>query len=135
MIPTRRTVAAIVLLASVVTGCSSGGGTGSSPGTTIIITNDAPHTPPVNVVKTWPLKWCQAQIGMSRTEMRALMGAPTGEFGPTTSTPQMSWYAFDYGFDAFFDVNDKVNQLDVNAIRLTSAERASIRCADTRKGS
>lgn len=69
---------------------------------------------------------------MTRAQLRALMGAPTDNFGPQTGNPQMSWSAFEYQFNAFFDVNDRVRQLDINDSELTSAEKAALTCATTR---
>jgi hypothetical protein len=85
-----------------------------------------------DVARTWPTKWCSARLGMTRAQMRAVMGNPTEEFLPDSGTPQMSWDAFEFQFTAFLDVNDRVRQLDVNDIQLTKAERASIHCEFTR---
>jgi hypothetical protein len=94
---------------------------------------DVASTVSATDVKTWPAQWCHVQIGMTRTQVRALMGAPTDEFGPETGTPQMSWSAYEYQFNAFFDINDKVRQLDINMSQLTSAEKAALTCDQTRK--
>lgn len=83
-------------------------------------------------VESWPAKWCTVQIGMTRAQVKQIMGQPTSEFGADTSTPQASWSAYDYDFTAFFDINDNVKQLDVNDSGLTPAEKAGITCAFTR---
>jgi hypothetical protein len=80
------------------------------------------------VAKAWPSKWCSARLGMTRAQMRAVMGNPTEELLPDSGNPQMSWDAFEFQFNAFFDVNDRVRQLDVNDIQLSKTERASIHC-------
>lgn len=86
-----------------------------------------------SVAKSWTAKWCQARIGMTRDDMRALMGNPTEEFDLASGNPQMSWDAFEFQFNAFLNVDDKVRQLDVNDISLNASEKASIKCELTRQ--
>jgi len=84
-------------------------------------------------VESWPANWCTVQVGMTRAQVKQIMGQPTSEFGPGTSTPQASWSAYDYDFTAFFDINDNVKQLDVNDLEMTAAEKAALTCATTRR--
>jgi hypothetical protein len=90
--------------------------------------------PTAERAKTWPVKWCEAQIGMTRAQMRALMGPPSDEVQQNESSgdPQMSWDYAEYQFNAFMDVNDKVRQLDTNDIQLSPSEKAAIHCPTTR---
>jgi hypothetical protein len=92
--------------------------------------------PSASMVKSWPSKWCEATIGMTRDQMRELMGEPTGEYTaantPEGFDPQMSWDGYQWHFTAFFDVDDHVRQLDINDIDLSSAEKASLACETTR---
>jgi hypothetical protein len=75
----------------------------------------------------WPAKWCQAQPGITREALTAIMGAPTG-----TSPTTMSWSAHQYQFNAFFDAAGSVRQLDINTYALSAAEQAALKCAKVR---
>jgi hypothetical protein len=90
--------------------------------------------PTAERAKTWPTKWCQASVGMTRAQMRALMGPPSDEVQQNDSSgdPQMSWDYAEYQFNAFMDVNDRVRQLDTNDIQLSASEKAAIHCPSTR---
>lgn len=90
------------------------------------------RVPSVDTVSTWPSRWCQAEIGMNRSQMTALMRPPTEESDLATGNPQMSWSALEYQFNAFLDLHDRDRQLDVNDVQLTAAEKAAIRCETTR---
>ncbi len=118
----------VVLACAALSGCSS-----STPTLTISSVTPTVSAPTADTVKTWPVEWCKTQPGMSRDQMRALMGTPTSEYGASTGNPQMSWSAFNYQFNAFFDVNDHVRQLDINTIALSATDSAAIACDVTRK--
>jgi hypothetical protein len=75
----------------------------------------------------WPAKWCQAQPGATKEELVAIMGPSTGS-SPTT----MTWSAHQYQFNAFFDENGKVRQLDINPHSLSAAEQAALKCEQIR---
>ena len=67
------------------------------------------------------------------------MGTPTSEITqqnlaqqPPGIEPQMSWEAYEYSFTAFFDVNDRVRELQVNDLYLSQAEKAGIHCPSIR---
>jgi hypothetical protein len=53
----------------------------------------------------------QSKPGMTRDELRAIMGEPTEEYSaddtPSGFDPQMTWEAFEYQFIAFFNADDK----------------------------
>jgi hypothetical protein len=44
----------------------------------------------------------------------------------------MVWDAYEYHFTAFFNVEDRVRQLDVNDLDLTEDQKAEIACDFTR---
>jgi hypothetical protein len=99
------------VVAAAVTACSAAGSTGTE-GQVSQREADA-----------WPSKWCQAQPGATKEELVAIMGPATGN-SPTT----MSWSAHQYQFNAFFDANGKVSQLDINTYSLSPAEQAALKC-------
>jgi hypothetical protein len=88
-------------------------------------------------VRRWPKRWCDVQVGMTRDQVRQIMGEPTEEYTaentPSGFDPQMVWDAFEYHFTAFFNVDDRVRQLDVNEIDLNSEQKAAIDCEFTRR--
>lgn len=52
---------------------------------------------------------------------------------PTSSFPdQASWKGFEWDFNAFYDTNGNVRQLDINDYELTAADKATITCDTTR---
>ncbi len=80
-----------------------------------------------SVADTWPAKWCQAKPGNTKDELRAIMGQPT-----SSSDTQMSWSAHQYQFNAFFEADGTVRQLDINQHKLSDAEKAALACDDVR---
>jgi hypothetical protein len=76
-----------------------------------------------SVADAWAVKWCQAQPGITKDELVAIMGQPTG-----TSPTTMSWSAHQYQFNAFFDSRGKVEQLDINPHSLSAPEQAALTC-------
>jgi len=93
--------------------------------------------PDQTIVKSWPVKWCEAEIGMTRDDLRKIMGEPTEEYTPESTPngfqPQMVWDAFEYHFTAFFDVDDRVRQMDANDLDLTAGQKRAIRCGFSRR--
>jgi hypothetical protein len=80
------------------------------------------------VAKTWPARWCQAQVGMTKEQLYVVMGQPTR--GTQASS---TWSAFNYEFNAFFDTDGRVRELDTNPVNLTSVELAQIQCPQVRR--
>ena len=66
---------------------------------------------PKDVVQSWPAKFCTVQIGMTRAEARAIMGTPTSFFSDSSSN-QDEWDGYNVSVTAFYDMDDKVMQLD-----------------------
>jgi hypothetical protein len=104
-----------VLLIICVVGCSGGDTSGIAQ----------------NVADAWPAKWCQAEPGITKEQLAAIMGPSTG-----ASATHMSWSAHQYQFNAFLDPDGTVTQLDINLHSLSDAEKAALQCDNIRtKGS
>ena len=104
-------VASIACVTSIA-GCS---GSGSSSGM------------PQSIADGWPAKWCQAEPGNTKEKLVALMGPPT-----VATAGGMTWSAHRYQFNAFFDSDGTVRQLDINNYSLSAAEKAALACASVR---
>ena len=55
------------------------------------------------------------------------MGTPTSD-----ASDQSSWEAYEWQFNAFYDVDGNVRQLDINDYELSAADKATITCDTTR---
>jgi hypothetical protein len=102
----KRILLGVALVVSMV-GCSGAGGSGISQ----------------SAADAWPTKWCQAEPGITKEALVAIMGPSTGS-SPTT----MTWSAHQYQFHAFLDAEGKVEQLDTNPYSLSAAEQAALKC-------
>ncbi len=85
--------------------------------------SDVPHS----VADSWPAKWCQAEPGIGKEELEAIMGAPTG-----ASATYMSWSAHQFQFNAFLDPDGTVRQLDTNTHSLSDSEKSGLQCETIR---
>jgi hypothetical protein len=65
---------------------------------------------PKEVVKTWPEKFCSVEIGMTKDEVRSIMGAPTQSYSDS-SFNQDEWDGYSVGVTAFYDIDDRVEIL------------------------
>lgn len=65
---------------------------------------------PKEVVKAWPEKFCSVEIGMTKDEVRAIMGAPTQSYSDS-SLNQDEWDGYNVGVTAFYDIDDRVEIL------------------------
>lgn len=117
--------AAIVLTALVLCSCGAQAKVAGTGG-------NGPATSSAAVTRTWPTQWCKARIGMTRSQMAALMGAPSKSFSLASGTPQESWQFADFQLNAFMDNSDRVRQLDINDSMMTAAEKAEFHCSSTR---
>jgi hypothetical protein len=106
-----RTMPGVALLV-IVAGCSGAGDT-----------SDVPQS----VADAWPAKWCQAEPGIMKEQLVAIMGAPTG-----TSATTMSWSAHQFQFNAFLDPDGTVKQLDTNTYSLSESEKSALQCDNVR---
>lgn len=106
-----RTALLDVLLAAAIAGCSGGGSSATSQ----------------SVADTWPVKWCQAVPGITKEQLVAIMGKPTG-----VPEMQMYWSAHQYHFTAFLNADGTVKQLDITMGALSDAEKSALTCAEVR---
>jgi hypothetical protein len=113
-----RFASLLAMLAVAVAGCG-GGHSGSQ----------ISEPSPPSVVSQWPVKWCQAQPGITKDALYALMGPPSAETDFTAT-----WVAPELQFNAAFDTTSKrVRELDIlHADLLDTAKRAAITCATKR---
>jgi hypothetical protein len=89
------------------------------------------YVPVAKDVRHWIKAWCSVKPGMTPSAAIRIMGRPTDKYlrGPN---PQMSWDGYQYQFNAFFGLNNRIRQLDINDFMLTRSERRSIPCETTR---
>ena len=79
------------------------------------------------VADAWPAKWCEAEPGITKDQLAAIMGKPT-----SGAAEFMSWSAHQYQFNAFLDADGTVRQLDANEHSLSDAEKAALKCESIR---
>ena len=96
---------ALLMIGMLIVGCSGKGSNSVSSAT----------------ASAWPAKWCQAKPGMTKEELVNVMGQPT-----SASAKQMTWTDDHYRFYAFLEDSGTVEQLDINAVDLTAAEKAGL---------
>lgn len=71
--------------------------------------------PSANVVKAWPGTWRGIQPGAPKSALIAAMGPPTDQF-----TDSARWEGYGWQFNAFYDENGNVRQMDINTISLSA---------------
>jgi hypothetical protein len=76
---------------------------------------------------TWPVKWCQAQPGMSKAQLINVMGQPTHDYSDT-----LMWSDKHYQFNAFLESDGSVKQLDINMFSLSDADKSALQCKKVR---
>ena len=64
--------------------------------------------------KEWPKKFCSLEINMSRDEVQAVMGTPTGS-SRNQDANQDRYEAWDYNLTIFYDINDNARQIQPNS--------------------
>jgi len=74
-----------------------------------------------------PAKWCQAEPGMTKGALVALMGPASSE-----SDEFASWQANEYQFNAFLEPDGTVRQLDTNTYKLSDKQKAALTCPTIR---
>jgi hypothetical protein len=114
-------VVSAAVLWTVLPSCGSESGTSSKSDTVATASETPPDSYPLNeygqpdvpkdVVQAWPGKFCSLTIGMSRDEVHQVMGPPTSSFSDSSAN-QDEWDGYDVSVTAFYDINDKVQQLD-----------------------
>ncbi len=80
-----------------------------------------------SVAEAWPLKWCEAQPGITKEQLLAVMGPSTSTFPAA-----LTWAAHQYQFNAFLDPDGTVRQLDINAHSLSETEKSALQCDQIR---
>ncbi len=79
------------------------------------------------VAEGWAAKWCQVQPGQTKEALVASMGPPTFS-GPAF----MTWAANQHQYHAFLEADGKIDQLDINSVKLNEAEKAALPCSTSR---
>jgi hypothetical protein len=133
-------LAGALVVAGLLVGCGGGSSSTGAGGVTITPTSEVvaesdtkeANAPPITktLVREWPQRWCEIKIGDTREEVVVAMGAyPTEENsrkiplvppmrnGKINSPPEAAgsdtWEApGSYQFNAFYDTNLRVQQLD-----------------------
>jgi len=131
----RLALLGFLCAAGALAGCGGGEATGGvtiSPTSEVVAESDTkePDAPPITkgLVREWPTSWCDdIRIGESREEVVAAMGAypteqdshkiplipPIGTDRPPEAAGSDTWEApGSYQFNAFYDTNLRVQQLD-----------------------
>lgn len=62
-------------------------------------------------VRAWPAKFCSLKEGMTRDQVREIMGTPTSEYFGADAN-QDEWDGYHVSVTAFYDIDDRVQQLD-----------------------
>ena len=84
----------------------------------------------------WPKKFCQLRIGMTRRQVRSLMGRPTQEF-LTGDLAQDEWHAYQFNITVFYQdraqvtdpLDQRARQLDPDSSgQLTPEDKALFPC-------
>lgn len=81
-------------------------------------------------VQRWAKQWCTLDVGMTRAKVKSIMGRPSVEFdGSNGEEPQLDYNGFGYQFNAFFDIDDTVKQLDF----APGDDAIAVDCAESRR--
>lgn len=88
--------------------------------------------------KKWPSLWCQVKVGMTRGQAINIMGPPTNAYSVEEAAkggfdPQTEWTAAQFHFTAFYNLDDKVRQLDGNETELSKSDKEQIKCSFSRR--
>ena len=91
---------------------------------------DAGVKPTTNVSKEvargWPSKFCSLTVGMTRDQIRAVMGKPSETYNDSSSN-QDQWKGWDLELTAFYDIDDVSTALD------DSVGTANLPCGQSRQ--
>jgi chitodextrinase len=89
---------------------------------------------PEAVMRSWPAKFCQARIGMTKPEIQALMGKPQLQTPAGFGSPEeWEWSAGRFHFHGFFGTDGRVRQLDIDELEMTQAEKLLLTCPARRQ--
>jgi hypothetical protein len=122
------TIAALGATGMLLAGCGGSAAKTASTASVPAAATVDPTQPTPQVAASWATKWCQAQPGMTKAQLYAVMGQPTDD----SFADQASWSAYEWQFNAFYGTDGRVRQLDINTVELSAAEKAALGCSDTR---
>ena len=81
----------------------------------------------------WIAAWCSLSPQMTRDEIVALMGEPSGEYTVSDGgEPQLWWAQDQYDFRVYLDVDDSVLELVGDYDALGAEDRALLPCPELR---
>ncbi len=81
----------------------------------------------------WVAAWCSLSPQMTRDEIVALMGEPSGEYTVSDGgEPQLWWAQDQYDFRVYLDVDDSVLELVGDYDALGAEDRALLPCPELR---
>jgi hypothetical protein len=81
----------------------------------------------------WLAAWCELDPSMTREQVVALMGAPSGEYTVADGgEPQLWWARRQYDFRVYLDVDGSVLELVGDYDALGAGDRASLPCPELR---
>ena len=81
----------------------------------------------------WVAAWCSLSPQMTRDEIVALMGEPSGEYTVSDSgEPQLWWAQDQYDFRVYLDVDDSVLELVGDYDALGTDDKALLACPELR---
>lgn len=81
----------------------------------------------------WLAAWCDLDPSMSRGELIAAMGQPSGEYTVSNGgEPQLWWAQDQYDFRAYLDADGSVLQLVGDYDALSAADRGRLTCPELR---
>ena len=85
-------------------------------------------TAPVSkdVARGWPAKFCSLTVGMTRDQIRAVMGKPSETYNDSSAN-QDQWKGWDLELTAFYNIDDVSTSLD------DSVNTANLPCGQSRK--
>ena len=78
------------------------------------------------VARGWPTKFCSLTVGMTRDEIRAVMGEPSETYNDSSAN-QDQWKGWDLELTAFYNIDDVSISLD------DSVGTANLPCGQSRK--
>ncbi len=81
----------------------------------------------------WVSGWCDLSLGMTRAEVAAVMGPPSGEYTISNGgEPQLYWASRQYDFRAYLDLDDTVLDLVGDYDALSEGDRRLLACPEMR---
>jgi len=83
--------------------------------------------------RVWVESWCSLNLDMTKDELVAVMGTPSGEYTVDNGgEPQLWWASSQYDFRAYLDVDGSVLELVGDYDALSAADRKQLDCPELR---